>query len=212
MASYRYFSYNCRGYYMSINYLYTEAELLGRLKLGEERAFEELYVIYSPLLYKKLLRLVKDEAIAQELLQDLFVRIWEKRSQIDAEKSFRAYLFRITQNLVTDFYRRVAFDKKMIEVFVRESTEYVYAFEDELQDERRQILMKAMDTLSPKRKEIYMLIKLERKSYEEVGELLGISVSTISDHVVKATKTLKEYISKNDTALIALIAVTLTSI
>ncbi|WP_316794358.1 RNA polymerase sigma factor [Pedobacter frigoris] len=197
---------------MSINYLYTEAELLGRLKLGEERAFEELYVIYSPLLYKKLLRLVKDEAIAQELLQDLFVRIWEKRSQIDAEKSFRAYLFRITQNLVTDFYRRVAFDKKMIEVFVRESTEYVYAFEDELQDERRQILMKAMDTLSPKRKEIYMLIKLERKSYEEVGELLGISVSTISDHVVKATKTLKEYISKNDTALIALIAVTLTSI
>lgn len=197
---------------MSTTHTYTEAEILNRLKLGDELAFEELYETHSPLLYKKLLRLIKDEAIAQELLQDLFVRIWEKRGQIDVDKSFRAYLFRITQNLVTDFYRRAAFDKKMIEVFVRESTEYVYAFEDELQDERRQILMKAMNTLPPKRKEIYMLVKLERKSYEEVSVLLGVSISTISDHVVKATKTLKEYISKNEVALISLIAVALTSV
>lgn len=196
---------------MSTNYTSSEVEILSRLKLGDGRAFENLYLAHSPLLYKKLLRLVKEQEVAQELLQDLFLRIWEKREQIDVNKPFRAYLFRITQNLVADFYRRAAFDRKMLEALIRDSSEYDHTFQDELDDQRKEILQQAMQTLPPKRKEIYMLIKIERRSYEEVSALLGVSVSTISDHVVKATKSLREYVGQNKHLLIALIAVSLSS-
>jgi DNA-directed RNA polymerase specialized sigma24 family protein len=66
-----------------------EEDLLTRLQSGDEKAFEQLYHIYSLQIFKKLLSLVKQEEIAKELLQDVFLRIWEKRESIDPEKSFR---------------------------------------------------------------------------------------------------------------------------
>jgi len=193
--------------------LYSEQELLVRLAEGDQYAFEQIYLSYSPKIYRKILQLVKQPAIAEELLQDVFVKIWEKRQVLDNEKSFKSYLYTIAKNMVVDLFRRAALDRQMLEKFIIDNTELHYPFEptEDHEAQSKIIIQKALETLPLQRKRIYTLIKLEGKSYEEVAELLGVSTSTINDHVVKATKSLKVYFDENDMALIALLASILIS-
>lgn len=198
---------------MATKPLYSEQELLVRLAEGDQYAFEQIYLSYSPKIYRKILQLVKQPAIAEELLQDVFVKIWEKRQVLDNEKSFKSYLYTIAKNMVVDLFRRAALDRQMLEKFIIDNTELHYPFEptEDHEAQSKIIIQKALETLPLQRKRIYTLIKLEGKSYEEVAELLGVSTSTINDHVVKATKSLKVYFDENDMALIALLASILIS-
>lgn len=190
-----------------------EKDLLSRLQSGDEFAFEQLYRTYSLQIFKRLLRLVKQEEIAQELLQDVFLRIWEKRASIDPDKLFRPFLYRIAQNLVTDLFRRAAYDRKLLDHLVNATTELYNPIEDSTNlTDGAAILQQAIDSLPPQRRKIYTLCKLEGKSYEEVSLLLGISTSTISDHIVKGTKSLKIYFASNEMALIIVSASVLARI
>lgn len=184
--------------------LYNEQELLVKLAEGDEYAFEQLYLIYSPKIYRKILQLVKQTEIAEEILQDVFVKIWEKRETLDNQRSFKSFLYTIAKNLVVDLFRRAALDRQMLEKFIIDHSELYYPF-DNLEDpdlESKAILQKALDTLPPQRKKIYTLIKLEGNSYDEVAELMGISTSTINDHVVKATKSIKVYLDQNNSLIL----------
>jgi RNA polymerase sigma-70 factor (family 1) len=190
-----------------------EKELLSSLQLGNEDAFEQLYRIYSLQIFRKILSLVKEEEIAEELLQDVFLRIWEKRESIDPEKSFRSYLYCIAQNLVTDLFRRAAYDRKLLDHLVVATTELYNPIEDRLDlIDGETVLQQALNSLSPQRRKIYMLCKIDGKSYKEISSLLGISTSTINDHVVKGTKSLKMYLASNEIAVIIFTAAVLFSI
>jgi len=90
-----------------------EETLLLELVEGSEYAFEEIYRLYSPRLFGRLLKLVKIEAQAEKILQDVFLKIWENRSLIDPEKSFRSLLFKIAENKVYDFFRKATRDKNL---------------------------------------------------------------------------------------------------
>jgi RNA polymerase sigma-70 factor (ECF subfamily) len=177
---------------------YNEKELLSLLKQSSEPAFEKIYQLYSARLYGNLLKLVKSESTAQEILQDVFMKIWDNRKIIDPEKSFRSYLFRIAENKVYDFFRKAARDKKMKARLLAVATEhYVHIEEMLFNKENEAILQKSIESLPLQRQQIFRLCKLEGKSYEEVSRLLGISTSTISDHIVKATRAVREYLFAN---------------
>ena len=181
-----------------------ERELLSLLKQGNEQAFEKIYNSYSPRLFGNIFRMVKSESTAEEILQDTFLKIWHNRASIDLDKSFRSYLFRIAENKVYDFFRKATRDKKIrAQLFVIATEEYEHIEEMIYQKENALLLRKAIESLSPQRQQVFRSIKLENKSYEEVSRLLGISVSTISDHIVKATKAIREFIfTHNDMAII----------
>lgn len=188
---------------------YNEKELLNRVASGDEKAFEELYGLYSHRIFGNLLKLVRSEDTAQELLQQVFIRIWEKRASIDADRSFRSYLFRIAENCVYDFFREASRHKRLQERLIEAvAGEYSYIEETLLQKESSELLQKALETLPAQRRKVFELCKLNGKSYKEVSELLDISTSTISDHIVKATKALADFYRKNP-ALIAAIVATL---
>lgn len=181
---------------------YNENELLQQLRLGSDLAFEKIYKQYSTRLYGNLLKLVKSDAEAQEILQDVFLKIWKNRQGINIEKSFHSYLFKIAENNVYDFFRKAARDKKReAHLIAVAATGYVHFEETFLSKENTAILEKAIESLPPQRQQIFRLCKLEDKSYKEVSELLGISVSTISDHIVKATKTIRAYFKNNEQVL-----------
>ncbi len=87
---------------MKMQALEMEAErtILEQLRAGNYEAFEQIYDRYSPKLTGNLVRLLKDRDLAAECLQEIFVRLWEHRGSIDPEKSIKAYLFRISENMV----------------------------------------------------------------------------------------------------------------
>ncbi len=188
-----------------------ERQLLLNLRDGDAKAFENLYFTYSPGLYRNILKMVKSTEVAEELLQDLFQRIWEKRSELDADKSFKSFLYTIAKHLVYDFFRQQT-KRRDVEAYLIAASSELYQHVDEAlaYKELESQLTAAIDQLPPQRKLVYTLCKIEGKSYEDASLLLGISVSTISDHIVKATKFLKaRYVAEH--ALVALAALCLLS-
>ncbi|TDQ08105.1 RNA polymerase sigma factor [Pedobacter metabolipauper] len=187
--------------------LINENELLQRLRNNDEQAFETLYSHYVDPIYRKLLYLVKSADIAEELTQDVFLKIWEKRDTINQEKSFRAFVYSIALNLTRDMYRRIALDKKLQDHLINSVTELHYPIDAYYEEEaNRRLILDAIDTLPLQRKKVMTLVKLEGKSYEEVNELLGISTSTVRDHVVKGTKTIKIYLTNNKSVTVIVLA------
>ena len=180
-----------------------EKELLISLRSGDRKAFDRLYHFYKKRVYNNLKKLLHSEILAEELLQEVFYKLWVKREQLDPEKSFPAYLFRIAANLVYDHFRKAAQDQKLQAHLIASGTE-LYDHIDALIDyqESHERLKKAIASLPPKRQEIFTLCKIEGKSYEEVSILLGISTSTINDHIVKASRKIRnQFLSSPETTL-----------
>ena len=126
------------------------------------------------------------------------MKIWDNRQNIDIDQSFRSYLFRIAENKAYDFFRKAARDKKLQAQVLVAATEHYEHIESMLfNKENLAILNGAIESLPSQRQQVFRLCKLERKSYQEVSELLGISTSTVSDHIVKATRSVKEYLFAN---------------
>jgi RNA polymerase sigma-70 factor (family 1) len=186
----------------------SERDLVLALQRGDEEAFETIYGLYSQRLFGRLLKLVKTEAQAQEILQDVFIKLWQYRRSLDPDKSFRSFLFKIAENKVYDFFRKAARDKVMeANLISLATTNYINIGEYTRAEENLILLYKAIESLPPQRQQVFRLCKLEGRSYKEVSELLSISLSTISDHIVKATKAIKEYFYKQppSTLLITLL-------
>jgi RNA polymerase sigma-70 factor (family 1) len=172
-----------------------ERDLVMLLTGGSETAFEKLYSLYSKRLLGYLIRLVKSETFACELLQDTFVKIWKNRYNINPNQSFRSYLFRIAENLVYDFFRKTARDKKLQAALINSaSSEYRHVEENVCSKENAQLLQHIIDDLPPKRRQVFQLIKIEERSYAEVSVLLHISTSAINDHIVKAAKFIRKHL------------------
>ncbi|MGY3212873.1 RNA polymerase sigma factor [Mucilaginibacter sp. HD30] len=180
---------------ISENYLtLTEKELVLLLKEGDKSAFGQLYHNYRVRLYHNILKMIKSDEGAEEILQELFVKIWLNRQNLDPERSFKAYLFKISENLVYDFFRRAALNRKreshlamVASGEVNNVERYIYFKESSL------LVNQAIENLPPRRKEIYKLCKIDGKSYQEVSHSLGISISTINEHIVKATKAVRKF-------------------
>lgn len=186
-----------------------EPELLIKLRLGDRLAFEQIYKLYSIRIYWNILKMVKSEDDAKELLQDVFLKVWDKRALIDPEQSFKSYLFQISKFTVYNFIRKNNLDKKLKDYLSQENSE-LYTHVEELLSFKQSdaFIQETIEQLPPQRRQVYKLCKIEGKSYEEVSKMLGISTSTISDHIVKATKFIKIKHSSMD-GTIALILVSI---
>jgi RNA polymerase sigma-70 factor (family 1) len=177
-----------------LNMALKEKELLLLMKQGDEAAFSELYNSYKYRLAGNLYKLVKSDDLAKELLQELFVRVWIGRNQIDLNKSFRSYLFRIAENLVYDYYRLAAKDKRLRDKMIAASSEiYTHIEEAIFFKEHSQMLNDAIQLMPPQRKRVFVLFKIEGKSYKEIEQLMGISEKTINSHLFQANRFLKAY-------------------
>lgn len=188
---------------MTANPLVNEIELLAEMAVGDHAAFTLLYRHYSKPLYAKILHLVKDDETAKELLQDAFFKIWQQREKLDPSKSFRSFLFTISVNLVYDHFRKLSKDKKHAESVLQTAIDYYTHTEEAINSkESLELIQKAIDQLPPQRRQIYMLCKIDGKSYEQVAQLLSISPSTVRDHMVKGNKVVREYLSNNPDLLV----------
>ena len=181
---------------MAAQQLHEEDKIVRQLIAGDESAFELLYHSYKRPLAINLLRLLKSEELAEEVLQDLFIRIWDKRHQIDPDKSFSSFLFTVAKNMVYDLFRKSARDERLTAYLMANSSELYSHVEEQLfKKENEQLLYATLDKLPPQRRRVFMLFKIEEKSYKEISEELGISKATINEHITKANRFLKEQLS-----------------
>ncbi|MBB6498309.1 RNA polymerase sigma factor [Pedobacter cryoconitis] len=187
------------------NMRWSDEELISHIRAGNRNAFEQLYRDHSGGIYCNLRKLTRDDDLAKELLQDVFIKVWEKKAVLRSDKPFRFYLFGMARNTLTDFYRKVKRDKQMLQNLQLLASEITHQpIESIVTGAEEELLLQAVDSLPPQRKKVFVLCKLEGKSYEEVSKLLGISTSTIGDHIVKGIKSIKNQLLSPDRVLLVL--------
>lgn len=175
---------------------YNEPDLLLRLRQGDKRTFEKLYFNYSKPLYWKLLKMVRIEEVADDLLQDLFIRIWDRREQIDPTQPFKVYLYRIATHMVYDHYRREGRKAVMQQYIKSDSSEISLETEQSLALRQSQSLIQAaIEQLPPQRKQAFILCRMEGKSHQQAAEIMQISPNTVHNHLTKATEYVKRYVT-----------------
>jgi RNA polymerase sigma-70 factor (family 1) len=185
---------------------YNENKLLEDLRNGSEAAFTQLYHKYSVRLYYNILALVKDELTAEELVQDVFSRIWRRRETITVDKSFAAYLFVAGRNRVYDFFQQL---KKEHDLYARikstASLHYSHIEEAVFAKENHELLQKALATLPPQRRLAFELCKIQGLTYRQASHEMGVSLSTLKDHMAHAYDAIRTYISTNREVAVSLI-------
>lgn len=174
----------------------SEDILLKKISEGDQDAFHAIYYHYAPRLYGKLLKTLHSEDLASEILQEVFLTIWQKRALIDPSRSFRSYLFKIADNLAIELFRRSNRSQAVMDRLLAASIDHYTHTEEWLeQKEKAGLLHTAIEALPPQRKTVFILCKLEGKSHEEVARMLDISPSTVNNHIVKAMQSLRNYLA-----------------
>ncbi len=183
---------------MSTSPIYNEPLLLQQLRGGSAEAFTQLYYAYSGQMYSNIFRLVKDKQITEEIVQEIFTRIWQKRDALIFNTDFSAYLYRMGQNLVIDFYRKLQRDRELLENFKARATEYYEPIEENLYfSESNTRVHLAMDTLSPQQKKVFQLCKLDGYSYHQAALELDISPFTVKEYLSLASKVVRSYLNNS---------------
>lgn len=189
-----------------INILENDA-LLIKLKNGDATAFEEIYNQYRSKIYTYALKLSKSTVVAEEIVQEVFIKIWQKREQLNPELHFGAYLKKITLNHVLNHLKKVAREKTLQnELFNYLSLIRNNAEDSLLEKELLKTYEEAIAQLPPQKKIIYQLSRNEELSHDEIAKKLNISKNTVKNHMVEATKFIRNYVSKNGSIICFLMA------
>ncbi len=170
-----------------------ELLLVQQMQAGSEEAFTTLYKYYSPRLYMNILQMVRDPEMAEELVQELFTRIWLKRTCIGLAENFTGYMYRIAQNLAHDYFRKIKNDRRLLEKFRLLAEEnYKHIEETVGYHESAAILKNAIDHLSPQQRKVYHFVREEGYTYEQAAEIMGISPQTVKEYLVATTKAIRK--------------------
>ncbi|TRZ46092.1 RNA polymerase sigma factor [Robertkochia solimangrovi] len=169
---------------------------------GNERAFRYLYDKYRPQIYAFSFSLLKNEVLAEEVVQEVFLRIWLHRENLDPNSSFKAFVFTISRNLAFNMLSRASRSSKMKEKIFYHTPVYSPAADRHLEEQDCKRLHQAIiQKLPPKRKTIFTLSREEQKTYEEISHILGISISTVKNQMSKALFTLRGLLRLQDSIL-----------
>lgn len=174
-----------------------EQDILVQLKEGNHDAFSKLYTIYWSQVYNFCRLYIQSVDDCKEVVQQVFVKVWESRSLIKKEENFKGFLFIITRNIVfnlskksfnEDFYKM-----SVLSAFSKSAEKEYYEIEEEIiASQLGEYIQELIDTLPAKQKEVFNLSRTHHLSYKEISIRLNISEKTVEHHIYRTTKFLKE--------------------
>lgn len=170
---------------------YPDENILTKVIQGDENAFAELYNYYKSPALRFTTSLLKDEEEAENMVQDVFLKIWIKREHIKTEYNFSSYLFTCLRNMAFDYFKKMEKSEQLRKQFM-EGMMLMADDEQEEKERRISLVQNAVESLSVKRKLILKLNIEEGKSYQEIAEFLRISKNTVKNQLVKAKQILRD--------------------
>ena len=176
---------------MSSNPQYSEGELETRLVNGDMLAFDELYWKYQKAVYQNVYKLTRDVVIAEDIMQEVFISLWEKRNNIDTSRSVAGWLFVSSYNRSVNALKKRLKESLMYKNFNALGTEPEY--DHETANLQLDVLEKAIGQLTLQQRRVFELCKLQGRSYEETAAELKISKHTVKEYLSAAIASLKEF-------------------
>ncbi len=168
-------------------------KVIDELALDNQTALEELFNYYYPRLYNFSRSFLKLEEGIDDILQEVFIKIWQNRQTIKTASTFNSYIFTITRNLLLNELRsRLNNHKLKDEVLKRAVAEEFSTFNPTEYNDIEEKVDSAINELPDRQREIFVLSRKEGLSHKEIAEKLNISSKTVEYHIAQSIKTLKE--------------------
>ncbi|MGV8092524.1 MAG: RNA polymerase sigma factor [Mangrovibacterium sp.] len=171
-------------------------ELLVRLKSDDVQAFDQVYEWYFHKLFSFISKILKDDQETEDIVQEIFVKIWESRNKFDDYQSLNSYIFTVAYHNSISIIRKRIVDKKYL-VYLKNSS-VIHSAPDRISElefyELNSQVQKLIDRLPERQKQVFLLHREKGLSYPEIAEQLGISKNTVETHMVKALKYLRQNI------------------
>ncbi len=179
---------------MTAEPLYNEVQLLSQIACGNEAAFAKFFHHHRNRVYSIALKISGSTLLAEEIVQDVFLKIWMKRKDLHHVQNLSAYLYIIVQNAVYKSLKRIARDYKISvdrcnEPFLTIPDPEEYLVEKDYES----LLQKAIGELPNQQREVYKLIREKGLKRKEVASLLNIHPETVKFHLSKAMKSIWSY-------------------
>jgi RNA polymerase sigma-70 factor (ECF subfamily) len=183
-----------------------EKELFIRMSAGDEVAFTQIFYHYTQRIFHYILNKTKSPETAEEIVQDVFIKIWEKREQLGDVTNYESYLFTMAANKTLDWFRKMAHEQKLKKHVWDTISDLSNITIEELDLKHSQdMINKAVDKLSPQRKKIFLMNKTEGLTRQEIAQQLNISVSTVNNQLNEAVRQVKEYLEHTPGASLAML-------
>lgn len=184
-------------------------ELLQQIAAGNEQAFQSLFESYRSRLYHYILGIVKSAEIAEELVMDVFIKIWVGRELATQIENMDAFLFRVACNKSIDFLRKASNNPELTNI-LWDNIQFSGSITPEtrlIQQEYDKILRDAIELLPPKRRQVYRMSREDGMTHAEIAKELGIAPSTIANQIVDAQRFIKDHLLKqlSSTVLFAIL-------
>lgn len=143
---------------------------------------------------------------ANDIVQEIFIRLWESRSFINPELSFSSFLYTMARNRILNYFRDIDIDEKVKQILSAQKITEEEAIDSKIiYTEYQMILQNAISQLPPQRQKIFNMSRIESMSHKEIAAELGISVNTVQEHISEALKFIKVYFSKHADISISLL-------
>jgi len=181
---------------------------MAAIAAGNERAFTELYHSYSPNIFRVAMNYTRNNTgLSEELVQAIFIKVWEKRIKLEGVKKIEDFLFVLARNTIFDYLKKEA--RKNIR------HNHLYAVQPEsenntdlmlLEKEYSRILQHAIDRLPPQQRKVYLLAKQDGLPHDEIARRLSLATSTVHTHVKLGTRSVQKYVDTHLAGSLIIIA------
>ena len=173
--------------------------VLDKIKAGDASAFRGLFRMYYPSLLAFVEGFVKDREVAEDIVQDVFMKIWIYRSSLDGSRPLRSYLFLLCRREVCSWFRKEVTVQRFMSGLDRDEIDRIAGSDnrDPLElDELSKIADKIIAEMPQKRREVFVLSRREGLQINEIAEKLAISPRTVNKHIQLALRSLRAHLNK----------------
>lgn len=169
-----------------------DKQLIVRLINGDEDAFDILYDIYHKKLYSNIFSLVKDSEITRDLVQEVFISLWEKRGLIDVDQPIGGWLFTVSYNKSLKYLRQ-SVKLSILNHYLDDKIEIEDDVRVSFKETHFKLLEQATSLLTGQKRKVFELCKVQHKTYEEAAKELNISKYTVKEYLTGAMENIKEF-------------------
>ncbi|MCJ8208491.1 RNA polymerase sigma-70 factor [Mucilaginibacter sp. RS28] len=167
--------------------------------LKEDFNFDEIFEAYKHQVYMQVYAIAKSEYAAEELTQEIFIKLWLNKDALKDVKNMGGYIYTIVRNYSLNYLRKAASDTRLVNELLRTAVPCSNELESFIDaSECKKLISKAVSQLSPQRQLVYKLSREEGLSYDEIAGKLNLSKNTVKNHLVAALSYINAFLVKND--------------
>lgn len=169
-----------------------EVQLCESIRQGDKNSFEYVFRTYYGNLCQYASQILTDKDASEEVVQELFYQLWQKRAAFQVTTSLKSYLFRAVHNSCLNYIKHHKIKETYVQHYQQENSGIAVNQHQAIElKELQSRISRAVEMLPPERRKVFMMIRYEERKYKEVAELLGISVKTVENQMGKAMQSLR---------------------